>query len=46
MYGGGLMTDWGVHLTDIALLAMKADGKAPTRTTRTRSRTAGTSWIA
>ena len=29
MYGGGLMTDWGVHLTDIALLAMKADGKAP-----------------
>jgi predicted dehydrogenase len=29
MYGGGLMTDWGVHLTDIALLAMKADNKAP-----------------
>jgi predicted dehydrogenase len=29
MYGGGLITDWGVHLTDIALLAMKADGKAP-----------------
>ncbi len=32
MYGGGLMTDWGVHLTDIALLAMKADGKAPIHT--------------
>jgi predicted dehydrogenase len=29
MYGGGLMTDWGVHLTDIALLAMKADNKPP-----------------
>ena len=29
MYGGGLMTDWGVHLTDIGLLAMKADSKAP-----------------
>ena len=27
MYGGGLMTDWGVHLTDIALLAMKADAQ-------------------
>jgi predicted dehydrogenase len=23
-YGGGLMTDWGVHLIDIALLGMKA----------------------
>ncbi len=32
MYGGGLMTDWGVHLTDIALLAMQADNKAPTFT--------------
>jgi predicted dehydrogenase len=32
MYGGGLMTDWGVHLTDIALLAMKADGKSPIHT--------------
>jgi predicted dehydrogenase len=29
MFGGGLMTDWGVHLTDIALLAMKADTKPP-----------------
>ena len=28
-YGGGLITDWGVHLTDIALLAMQADTKAP-----------------
>ncbi len=26
------MTDWGVHLTDIALLAMQADNKAPTMT--------------
>jgi predicted dehydrogenase len=32
MYGGGLMTDWGVHLTDIALLAMKADNKTPALT--------------
>jgi predicted dehydrogenase len=24
-YAGGLMTDWGVHLMDIALLGMKAD---------------------
>lgn len=28
-YGGGLVTDWGVHLTDIALMYLKADGKAP-----------------
>jgi predicted dehydrogenase len=28
-YGGGLITDWGVHLTDIALLYMKADSKGP-----------------
>jgi predicted dehydrogenase len=32
MYGGGLITDWGVHLTDIALLAMQADTKAPLHT--------------
>jgi predicted dehydrogenase len=32
MYGGGLMTDWGVHLTDIGLLGVKADNKAPTLT--------------
>jgi predicted dehydrogenase len=28
-FGGGLITDWGVHLTDIAMMAMQADGKAP-----------------
>jgi predicted dehydrogenase len=28
-YGGGLITDWGVHLTDIALMYMKADNKGP-----------------
>jgi predicted dehydrogenase len=28
-YGGGLVTDWGVHLTDIALMYLKADGKGP-----------------
>lgn len=28
-YGGGLVTDWGVHLTDTALLAMTADNKTP-----------------
>jgi predicted dehydrogenase len=25
-YAGGLMTDWGVHMLDIALAGMKADG--------------------
>ncbi len=28
-YGGGLITDWGVHLTDIVMLYMKADKKQP-----------------
>jgi predicted dehydrogenase len=28
-YGGGLVTDWGVHLTDIATLALNADTKGP-----------------
>jgi len=32
MYGGGLDDRLGRHLTDIALLAMKADGKAPIHT--------------
>jgi predicted dehydrogenase len=32
-YGGGLVTDWGVHLTDIATLALAADTKAPQLTT-------------
>jgi predicted dehydrogenase len=31
-YGGGLVTDWGVHLVDIAHWYMNADNKAPTRT--------------
>jgi predicted dehydrogenase len=28
-YGGGLVSDWGVHLVDIAHMALKADLKAP-----------------
>lgn len=28
-YGGGLVTDWGVHLVDVAHWYLKADGKAP-----------------
>ena len=32
MYGGGLMTDWGVHLTDIGLLGMKSDTQPPVLT--------------
>ena len=28
-YGGGLVTDWGVHLTDVALWYLNADAKAP-----------------
>jgi predicted dehydrogenase len=28
-YGGGNLTDWGVHLTDIMNWFMKTDGKAP-----------------
>ena len=28
-YGGGLVTDWGVHLVDVAHWYMKADAKAP-----------------
>jgi len=31
-YGGGLVTDWGVHLVDIAHWYMQADHKAPLRT--------------
>lgn len=30
-YAGGIMTDWGVHLLDYALLGMKAAGTAPIR---------------
>ena len=28
-YGGGLVTDWGVHLVDVAHWYLNADGKAP-----------------
>jgi predicted dehydrogenase len=28
-YGGGLVTDWGVHLVDVAHWYLKADAKAP-----------------
>jgi predicted dehydrogenase len=28
-YGGGNLTDWGVHLTDVMNWFMKTDGKAP-----------------
>lgn len=28
-YGGGLITDWGVHLSDIAMLGMNSDNKGP-----------------
>ena len=31
-YGGGLVTDWGVHLTDTAILAMAADKLGPSLT--------------
>jgi len=29
LYGGGLVTDWGVHLTDIAHMALGCDTKGP-----------------
>ncbi len=32
-YGGGLVTDWGVHLVDIVQWFMGVDGKAPKLTT-------------
>ena len=28
-YGGGLVTDWGVHHTDIVMMYMKSDSKEP-----------------
>jgi predicted dehydrogenase len=31
-YGGGLVTDWGVHLVDVAHWYLKADAKAPLMT--------------
>ncbi len=32
-YGGGLVTDWGVHLVDVVQWYMGVDGKAPNLTT-------------
>jgi predicted dehydrogenase len=32
-YGGGLVTDWGVHLVDVVNWYMGTDGKAPNLTT-------------
>jgi predicted dehydrogenase len=32
-YGGGLVTDWGVHLADVVQWYMGQDGKAPNLTT-------------
>jgi len=32
-YGGGLITDWGVHLVDVVQWYMGLDGKAPNLTT-------------
>jgi predicted dehydrogenase len=32
-YGGGLITDWGVHLVETALLALRADAKTPLHAT-------------
>jgi predicted dehydrogenase len=34
-YGGGLITDWGAHLTDVALWYMKAQHEGPLLTTGT-----------
>lgn len=34
-YGGGLVTDWGVHLADIVMMYMKADSKGPLLTSAT-----------
>lgn len=31
-YGGGLITDWGVHLADTALMTLQSDTKAPLHT--------------
>jgi len=31
-YGGGIITDWGVHLTDTALMVLRSDTKAPLHT--------------
>jgi predicted dehydrogenase len=34
-YGGGLITDWGVHLTDVALWYLKAERSGPLLTSGT-----------
>ena len=32
-YGGGMITDWGVHLVDVEHWYLQADSKGPTKTT-------------
>ena len=40
-YGGGAITDWGVHLTDVMLWYMNADSKAPLLTSASAIYTSG-----
>lgn len=40
-YGGGAITDWGVHLTDVMLWYMKADATAPRLTSASAIYTSG-----
>ncbi len=40
-YGGGAITDWGVHLTDVMLWYMNADGTAPRLTSAAAIYTSG-----
>jgi predicted dehydrogenase len=40
-YGGGSITDWGVHLTDVMLWYMNADAKPPVLTSASWAYTSG-----